>query len=301
MKEQDEVMKFLAYGGKVSIVCAKTSRLVEEARKIHDLSPVVAAALGRTLTMAVIMGAGLKNKEDSITIQLNGTGPIGTIASVVNAKLEVKGYVSNPRVDLPIREDHKLDVGQAVGKDGNLYVIKDMGLKEPYIGLSKVTSGEIAEDFAQYYALSEQKNTAVALGVLVQKEGVKEAGGYIVTPMPDATEDMIFVLENRLQEIDSISTMLEKGLSMIEIAKEITGDDNIQVVETGNVPTYHCDCSKERMANGLVSLGETELRNIIEEDGKAETVCHFCNQTYCFDKTELEELIKQTKEEKKTT
>ena len=288
----DKIEKFLAYNGKINIVAIETTELVEEARKVHDLSPLATATLGRCLTMAALMTSNMKGEEDNLTLQIKGNGPIGQITVTSDTKERVRGYVSNPQVDLPLKENGKLDVGSAVGKDGFIYVIKDIGLKEPYIGMSKIISGEIAEDFANYYYTSEQKNTAVALGVLVNKDGVKRAGGFIVTSMPDATEDELFILENRLQEAKPISQMLEENMSLLDIAKDITGDINIKILEDEQItPKYECNCSKERMEKALISLGKEELKNIIAEDGKAELVCHFCNKKYEFNEEELRYLL----------
>ena len=279
----DKIQKFLAYNGKINITCIETTELVEEARKVHDLSPVATAALGRCLTMGALMAAGFKDKEDSITIQIKGNGPIGNIIVTSDGNLRTRGYVTNPQVDVELREDGKLNVGKAVGTEGFLYVIKDIGLKEPYIGMSKIISGEIAEDFTNYYYISEQKNTAVALGVLVNSNGVKKAGGFIVSSMPDATEDELFILENRLQEAKSISQMLDEDMSLLDIAKDITGDNNIKVLENEEKNSkYECNCSREKMETALIAIGKEELTKIIEEDKKAEIVCHFCNKKYEF-------------------
>ena len=289
----DKIEKFLAYNGKIDIVAIETTYLVEEARKLHDLSPLASATLGRCLTMAALMASNMKGEEDKLTLQIKGNGPIGQITVTADSKERVRGCVQNPQVDLPLKQNGKLDVGTAVGSDGFIYVIKDIGLKDPYIGMSKIITGEIAEDFANYYYTSEQKNTAVALGVLVNKDGIKRAGGFIVTSMPDATEDELFILENRLQEAKPISQMLEDNMSLLDIAKDITGDVNIKVLEDEEkYPKYECDCSKERMERALISLGKEELKKIIEEDGKAEIVCHFCNKKYEFNEEELNNLIK---------
>lgn len=288
----DKIQKFLAYNGKINITCVETTNLVEEARKLHDLSPVATAVLGRVLTMGALMASAFKDKDDSVTLQIRANGPIGAITVTAEADGRVRGYVTNPQVEVPLRKDGKLNVGEAVGNDGFLYVIKDIGLKEPYIGMSKLISGEIAEDFANYYYTSEQKNTAVALGVLVNKDGVKKAGGFIVSSLPDATEDELFILENRLKEAMPISKMLEENMSLLEIAKDITGDIHIQVLEQQeNEPRYECSCSKEKMARGLQTIGKEELQKIIEEDKKAETVCQFCNKNYEFNEEELKSLI----------
>lgn len=276
---QDKIMKFLAYDGKISVVCASTTELVEEARKIHDLSPVATAAFGRLLTISAIMGNEMKSKEDKLTVQIKGNGPLGTMLVTADNFPRVKGYVANPVVDLPLNDMGKLDVGGAVGNAGFINVIKDIGLKEPYVGICPLISGEIAEDFAEYFAKSEQKNTAVALGVLVDKNGVKSAGGYIITPMPDATDEEISKIEQ----------------SILEIAKAVTGDENVQLIEENITPVYECDCSKEHMEDGLATLDKDVLKEMIEEDGKAELVCHFCNKKYEFSKEELEDILEKNK------
>ena len=288
----DKIQKFLAYNGKVDVTCIESTQLVNEARKIHDLSPLATATLGRTLTMAALMASGLKSKEDKITIQRNG--PIGGITVTADSMTRVRGYVQNPQVDLPLKPSGKLDVGSAVGNDGFIYVIKDIGLKEPYVGMSKIISGEIAEDFANYYYISEQKNTAVALGVLVNKDGVKKAGGFIITCMPDATDDEIFILENRLKEAKPISQMLDENMSLLDIAKDVTGDVNIEILnQEEKMPKYECNCSKEKMETALSSIGKKELKKILEEDKKAEIVCHFCNKKYEFTEEDLKKLLKR--------
>lgn len=287
----DNIKRFLAYNGRINIVCISTTDLVEEARNVHDLSPVATAALGRTLTMATIIGSGLKGEKDTVTLQIKGNGPIGAIVAVSDSKLRTRGYVTEPKVDVPLKQNGKLDVSAAVGNEGFIYVIKDIGLKEPYVGMSKIVSGEIAEDFANYFYISEQKNTAVALGVLVDKDGVRASGGYIVTAMPDATEDDLFILENRIREAKPISQMLDENMSLVDIAKDITGDENIEVVEEGLTPKYECNCSKERMEKALISIGKEELTKIANEDKKAEIVCNFCNEKYEFSEEELKKFI----------
>lgn len=291
MENKDRIIKFLAYDGKVNIVCANTSYLVEQARKTHDLSPVATAALGRTLTMASIMGINMKDTKDSLTIQVKGDGPLGSIVVVANNFPKVKGYVQNPLVDLPLNREGKLDVGGAVGKSGFLNVIKDIGLKEPYIGMVPIVSGEIAEDFTNYFATSEQLPSVVALGVLVDQKGVKSAGGYRLTLMPDATEVEIEKIEEAIKKVKPISKMLDEHLSLEEIAKIVTQDEEVKIVEENIIPVYECNCNKEKFERGLVSLGKEELQNIIKEQEKIETICHFCNKEYHFSKEELEKLI----------
>ncbi len=289
---QDKIVKFLAYDGRISVICADTTNLVEHARKIHDLSPVVTVAFGRLLTMATIMGTEMKNKKDKLTIQIKGNGPIGMMLATVNNLPKVKGYVENPQVDIPLNEFGNLDVGRAVGSEGYINVIKDIRLKEPYIGISPLTSGEIADDFANYFVNSEQRNSAVALGVLVNKEGVLKSGGYLINPMPDAKEEEISKVEQAIFKSGSMSKMLNEKISLEEIAKRVTGDKHVKIIEENIMPIYECDCSKEHMKDALISIGKEEIKQIIEEDGKAEIVCQFCNKKYDFSKEELENIIK---------
>ncbi|MBQ2937456.1 MAG: Hsp33 family molecular chaperone HslO [Clostridia bacterium] len=290
---QDKIIKLLAYEGKISVICADTTELVEKARKTHDLSPVATAAFGRLLTITAIMGNEMKSEKNKLTIQMKGNGPLGTMLTTADNFPRVKGYVTNPIVDLPLNDMGKLDVGGAIGNAGFINVIKDIGLKEPYVGICPLISGEIAEDFAEYFAKSEQKNTAVALGVLVDKNGVKSAGGYIITPMPDATEEEISKIEQSIFKAGAISKMLDQNLSLVEIAKKVTGDENVKIIEENITPIYECDCSKDHMAEGLATLDKNVLKEMIEEDKKAELLCHFCNKKYDFNKEELENILKE--------
>lgn len=291
--KNDKTINCLAYNGKVNLRCINSTNLVEYARKTHDLSPTATAALGRLLTITSLLGKEMKGEEGTITTQVKGNGPIGTMIAVSNNKGIVKGYVSNPHVDLPLNpQNGKLNVGAAVGNEGMIYIIKDIGLKEPYVGMTPIISGEIAEDFTNYFATSEQTPTVVALGVLVDKNGVKAAGGYLITLMPDATEEEITKIEEALKKADSISKMLNDGMELVEIAEMVTGDSNIMYFENDDIPKYECNCSKEKMEKALISIGKDDLKEIIETDGKAELVCHFCNKKYNFNKEELENLIK---------
>lgn len=291
MERRDKIIKFLAHNGKIAVMCADTTNLVEKARKTHDLSPVATAAFGRMLTITAMMGAEMKNLKDKLTVQIKGNGPIEMMVATTNNFPKVKGYVVNPQVDIPLNEFGKLDVGGAVGYEGYINVIKDIGLKDPYIGISPLTSGEIADDFANYFVNSEQRNSAVALGVLVDKNGVKSAGGYLINPMPDATEEEISKVEQAIFQAGAMSKMLDENLSLEEIAKKITGDEKVEIIEENITPIYQCDCSKEHMAEGLATIGKEELQNIMETDGKAEIVCHFCNAKYEFSKEDLKEII----------
>ena len=289
----DKIIKALAHNGKISITCINSTKLVEEARKIHDLSPVTTAAFGRLLTIVAIMGNEMKNQNDKMTIQIKGNGPIGTMLVTANNVPTVKGYVSEPHVDLPLNEFGKLDVGKAVGDEGYINVIKDIGLKEPYIGISPLVSGEIAEDFVNYFVNSEQRQSAVALGVLVDKNGVKLAGGYLITPMPDATEEEIGKVEQAIFNAGAISKILDNNLSLQDIAKRVTGDEKIEILEDNIIPEYKCDCSKEHMKDALISIGKRDLEEILKEDEQAELMCHFCNKKYIFSKEELEKMLEE--------
>ena len=292
----DKIIKFLAHEGRVSVICANTTKMVEEARKIHDMSPVVTAAFGRLLTITSIMATEMKGSKDKLTVQLKGNGPIGVMIATANNKPIVKGYAVNPVVELPLNEFGKLDVSGAVGYEGYINVVKDIGLKDPYIGISPLVSGEIAEDFANYFVNSEQRNSAVALGVLVDKNGVRASGGYLINPMPDATEEDISTVEQSIFKAGAMSKMLDQNLTLEEIAKKITGDENVQIIEDNIVPEFKCDCSKEHMQDALMTIGKEELQDIIEKEGKAELVCHFCNKKYQFNKEELEAILKNIEE-----
>lgn len=288
----DKIVKFLAHNGRISVTCADTTQMVEEARNIHDMSPVVTAAFGRLLTITAIMATEMKGSKDKLTVQLKGNGPIGVMIATANNKPIVKGYATNPVVELPLNEDGKLDVSGAVGFEGYINVVKDIGLKDPYIGISPLVSGEIAEDFANYFVNSEQRNSAVALGVLVDKNGVRASGGYLINPMPDATEEDIVAVEQAIFKAGAMSKMLDQNLTLEEIAKKITGDENVEIIENNIVPEFKCDCSKEHMQDALMTIGKEELEDIIEKEGKAELVCHFCNKKYQFDRNDLENILK---------
>ena len=292
---KDQIIKFLAHDGKISVVCASTTNLVEEARKLHDLSPLATAAMGRVLTITSLIGAEMKNKTDKLTIQIKGNGPIGKIVTVADNTPKVKACITNPHADLPLNEFGKLDVGGTIGTQEFINVIKDIRLKETYIGISPLTSGEIAEDFTNYFQTSEQKQTAVALGVLVDKDGVRSSGGYIISPMPDATEEEISKVEQSIFQAGAISKMLDSKLTLKEIAQKITGDKNVKVMDASIEPVYECGCSKEKFSDGLMTLGKEQLTELIEEDGKAEIQCQFCNKLYNFNKEELEEILENVK------
>ena len=298
---KNKAIKFLAYNKKVSVMCIDTTELVEEIRKIHDLTPTATAAAGRVATIAAMMAhLEIKETTDNITIQIKGTGPIGSIVSVAdleNKKMaNIKIYVQNPHVELPLKPNGKIDVGGAVGRQGYLNVIKQNELTNSnYNGLIPLVSGEIAEDFTEFFAKSEQKPTAIALGVLVNKDGVKRAGGYIINPMPDATDEDISKIEEAIKNAKTISEMLDEGKSLEEIAKIVTGDESIEILERDLDVIYKCNCSKKKIERGIISLGKKEISEIIEEDGKLEAECHFCHKKYNFSIEELKEIEKGAK------
>lgn len=298
---KNKAIKFLAYNKKVSTMCIDTTELVEQIRKTHDLTPTVTAAAGRVATVASMM-AHLEIKEltDNITIQIKGTGPIGSMVAVASLESKkmanVKMYVQNPHVELPLKPNGKIDVGGAVGAEGYLNVIKQNELTNSnYNGLIPLVSGEIAEDFTEFFAKSEQKPTALALGVLVNKDGVKRAGGYIINLMPDATDEEISKIEESLKMAKPISKMLDDEMSLEDIARIVTGDECVEILEQDLDVIYKCNCSKEKIERGIISLGKEEIAKIIEEDGKLEAECHFCHKKYNFSIEELKEIEKGAK------
>ena len=279
--------------GGIRIFATVTTDLVNEAQKIHHTYPVATAALGRTLSAGVLMSAaGLKNDTDSLTIQFKGDGPLGNIVVCADNKQQVRGYVSNPFVDRPLNAKGKLDVGGAVGQ-GYLNVIKDMGMKEPYIGQIPLVSGEIAEDITMYYAKSEQIPTAVALGVLVDTDNsVIASGGFMIQMMPGSTDEDAQLIEKTLENLPPVTSMIADGMTAEDIIFAVA-DGLSFLVDNGEVtPVYKCSCSKERMEKALISIGREELTSLIEEQGEAELSCQFCDNKYKFSKSELEELLK---------
>ena len=281
--------------GAVRVFVAITTDLVNRAHEIHHTYPVATAALGRTLTAAAIMGAGMKNETDTTTIQFKGDGPLGSIVAVTDSHSHVRGYVANPFVDLPLNKKGKLDVGGGVGK-GYLNVIRDLGMKEPYAGQVPIVTGEIAEDLTFYFARSEQIPTAIALGVLVDTDSsVKAAGGFMIQLMPEATEDIAIKLEEKMKTIEPVTQMIDSGMSAEDIFFHITEDFDMLMENKPIVPMYECKCSKERMERALISIGKKELEDLIEDQGEAELTCQFCDKKYTFSKEALEELLKKAK------
>jgi len=288
---KDYLIRAIDKEKRVRIYVATTTHLVEHARKIHGTSPTATAALGRALTAGAIMGTMMKNDKDLLTLKISGGGPLGDIVIVSRNNGTVKGLVGNPKADAPSKNNGKLDVGSIVGNDGVITVIIDMGLKEPYVGQAEIISGEIAEDIANYYMSSEQIPTAVALGVLIDRDtSVKASGGYILQLLPGIKDDEITMIENSLRNIKPISTLIDEGSSPEDIVKDILPEFEMEIIDKIELQ-YKCDCSREKIESMLVSLGKKEIEDIINEDGKAEVVCHFCNTKYNFNKSELEKIL----------
>ena len=297
----NRVAKFLAHEGRVSVVCANTTEMINEIKNIHDLTPTTTAALGRFATITGMMGfTEIKDTEDYLTVQMNGKGPMGTLISVVRREAftsKVKVCADNPHVELPLKENGKLDVSGAVGQNGFLNIINKNEVTDTnYTGLVPIVTGEIAEDFTEYFAKSQQKPTVIALGVLVNKDGVQAAGGYMIQLMPDATEEDIVAIEKALSEAPTISQMIDENKSLEEIARTVTGDRDIMILAQELDMKYECDCSREKFERGLISIGKEELEKIIAEDGKANIICNFCKEEYNFDKNDLEELLRQSED-----
>jgi molecular chaperone Hsp33 len=285
----DYLVKALAYNGQVRAYAVRTTETVSEAQRRHQTWPTASAALGRAMTAGVMMGAMLKG-DSKLTIKVEGGGPIGTILVDSNAKGEVRGYVTNPHVHFDLNQYGKLDVARAVGTNGTLTVVKDLGLRDFFTGQVPIVSGELGEDFTYYFASSEQTPSSVGVGVLVNPDNtILAAGGFILQLMPGTEEKTIDEIEQRLKSIPPVSKMIEKGLTPEEILEELLGKGNVNILETLPV-SFVCRCSRERIADAIISLGPEEIQEIIEEEGRAEASCHFCNETYHFTKEELEEL-----------
>lgn len=284
----DYLVRGIDKGANFRFFGANSRNLVNEACQKHQTTPVASAALGRTLTATVIMGNMLKRDEDRISIIIKGDGPIGGIITEANGKGEVKGYVYHPQIESHLNYLGKLDVGGAVG-NANMTVVKDLGLKEPYSGQVPMLTGEIAEDLTYYFAVSEQTNSVVILGVLVDVDySIKQAGGIIIQVLPDAKEEAIDALEERLKDFGNLTDRLEKGQSIEYVIETLLGE----VEYMSETPiSFQCDCSKERMERALISVGKKDLQEIADEDEQAEIVCPFCSGKYVFSKEELEDII----------
>lgn len=292
----DYLVKALAFDGKIRAYAVCTTETVGEAQRRHNTWPTVTAALGRSMTAGVMMGA-MMNSDDKITIKIEGNGPVGLILIDANGKGEVRGYVKNPHIHFDLNEVGKLDVRRAVGTQGAITIVKDLGLREMFTGQTPIVSGEIAEDFTYYFATSEQIPSSVGLGVLVNTDDtVLASGGFIIQVLPGCDDETITEIENRLNNIEPISKMIEKGYTPEEILEALLGKGNVKILETMPVQ-FKCQCSKERFGAAIKSLGIQEIQEMIAEDGGAEAVCHFCLEKYQFDDTELEGFINEIKAE----
>lgn len=290
----DGILRATAENAQVRIFVADTRQLVQEAVEKHQLTPVAAAALGRLLTAGAMMGALQKGENDLLTIKITCDGPIGGIVVTADAKSRVKGYAVNPSVELPLKPNGKLDVSGAVGA-GDLTVIRDMGLKEPYIGRTRLQTGEIAEDLTYYFTVSEQTPSSVGLGVLVDRDySIRQAGGFLIQLMPDATEEVIGRLEQNLAKVSSVTSLLDAGNSTEDILRLLTDGMDVEIIQT-IIPQYYCNCSKGRVEKALISLGREELNAMIADGETIETRCDFCSTYYYFTVGELEELYKNAR------
>ncbi|MEK3784797.1 MULTISPECIES: Hsp33 family molecular chaperone HslO [Paenibacillus] len=291
-KKQDRLIRGTAMEGRVRAFAIRTTELVEELRRRHDTFPTATAALGRTVTAAAMMGAMLKG-EEKLTVQVKGDGPIGQVVADANAKGEVRGYVNEPHVHLPSNRLGKLDVAGAVGTTGFINITKDLGLKEPYRGSIPIVSGELGEDFTYYFAKSEQTPSAVGLGVLVNEDNsVIVAGGFIIQLLPGLNDAEITAIEHAVGALPPVTSLLDEGLELEEMLHRMLPD--VQVLDEMDIH-FRCQCTRERVEATLISLGQSELEQMIEDDEQVEVVCHFCNEAFQFDKDELQQLLIQAK------
>ena len=286
-----EIVRIITSDGAVMASAITGADIVARARQIHHTTPTATAALGRSLLACAMMGNQLKGEGNSLTIQIRGGGPLGNITCVADYEGNVRGYVVNPDVDVARKEVGKLDVGSAVGSGGSITVIKDLGMREPYVGSIQLVSGEIAEDITAYFAESEQIPTACALGVLVHKDTgeVLTAGGYLIQLLPGADDETIDKVERGLKKVGYVSGRLSEGASALDLICEVLEEFEIEILETSPVE-YRCYCSRERVVKAIISLGTQELRELIDEQGKADMTCQFCDEIYHFAKEELDQI-----------
>lgn len=291
----DRIIRTITSDGSLMAAAVDSSNIVYTAQKLHGLSKTACAALGRLLTGASLMGAMLKSDRASLTLKVNGGGPLGSVVAISDAHGNVRGYAENPQVELPRKPNGKLDVGGAVGTRGRLAVMRDFGTGDPYVGQIELVSGEIAEDLTQYYAQSEQTPTVCALGVLVDKEGGEAllSGGLLIQVLPGAGASAVQRLEENVSKLESVTTMLAKGLSLEQMCALALAGFEMELLDETKV-RYACNCSKERFAAALLTLGEKELLTLpLNEEGKAEAVCQYCGRKYYFTREELTELSKR--------
>ncbi len=289
----DRIIRAITSDGLVQAAAICSRDLTERARQIHKTLPVATAALGRALSGASLMGNALKGRGASLTLQIKGGGPLGTVLAVSDPEGNVRGYVTNPQVDLPLRADGKLDVGRAVGSEGTITVIKDLHMKEPYVGTVDLLGGEIAEDIAGYFVESEQIPTACALGVLVDRDqSVKSAGGYLIQLMPGAGEDTIARVEGGVMAAGNVSAMLERDPDPEHMLRTVLSDFEVKILKSDPVE-YRCACSRERVERALISLGKGELESMLREQGGCELTCQFCDSVYRFTAQDLGHILAQ--------
>ena len=295
---KDQLVRAISRDGTVNAVAVTTRYLTEEARQIHHTLPVATVALGRALAAASMMGNALKDSGSSVSLQFRGGGPLGPVLAISDNLGNVRGTVGDPSVDLPLRPDGKLDVGAAVGTEGTLTVIRDLKMKEPYVGSVALLSGEIADDLAAYFVESEQIPSACGLGVLVDRDqSVRAAGGYLIQLLPGAEEDVISRVEGGVLAAGTVTKLLEGNDDPERMLRTILSDFDVEILETSPI-AYRCDCSRDRMRRALLSLGPQELRTILESDGQADLSCRFCGSHQLFDRKELEELLKIAREKR---
>lgn len=286
----DYIVRMIAKDAPIKAMAIQGRGLVQRAREIHQTLPVATAALGRTLMATSMMGQQIKEKDGSVTVRISGGGPLGNLLAVSDSDGNVRGYVQNGQVELPLKGPAKLDVGQAVGTAGSLTVIKDLRLKDPYVGTIPLVSGEIAEDITAYFAESEQIPTACALGVLVDTDlSVAAAGGYLIQLLPGASDEDIDKIEAGIAKVGQVTSHLSQGTGPEELLRMVLSEFDLELLETVPVE-YRCYCSRERMRSALVSMGREELRSLIAEQGRAEMTCQFCDAVHVFEKEELEAL-----------
>ncbi|WP_243388438.1 Hsp33 family molecular chaperone HslO [Bacillus kexueae] len=291
---KDYLVKSLAFNGQVRAYAVKTTETVSEAQRRHYTWPTASAALGRAMTAGVMLGSMLKG-EEKLTIKVEGGGPIGIILVDANSKGEVRGYVTNPQTHFDLNSQGKLDVARAVGTNGTLTIVKDLGLREHFTGQVPIVSGELGDDFTYYLVSSEQVPSSVGVGVLVNPDNsILAAGGFIIQLMPGTDDATITAIEQRLSKIEPISKLIQKGLTPEEILEEVLGKDNVKIIDKMPVK-FQCQCSRERFESGIIGLGAKEIQDMIDEDGKAEAQCHFCNEKYQFTKEDLEALKESAK------
>ncbi|MGN0528541.1 MAG: Hsp33 family molecular chaperone HslO [Eubacterium sp.] len=290
-----KIVRYITQDGSAYVIACDSTDMVAEMEQIHKPSATVTAALGRLMTACSMMGNMLKGKEDSITVRINGGGPAGDLIAVSDSDGNARAYIQNPIVEIPLNKAGKLDVKGAVGTDGQLYVIKDIGMKEPYIGQTPIISGEIAEDITNYFAVSEQTPSVCALGVLVNPDlTVSKAGGFIIQLLPFSPDEVIDKIEANINSIDSVTSMLTSGMTADDIAKKALEGFELDKLDE-SIASYKCNCSKERVESALISTGLASLEEMADSNEDTQVECHFCNKKYIFTPQDIKNLIEKSK------